>query len=116
MNFQAKIEAFLAECHTTIQQIEPELRDVELVREVNILHARTGELEKEAEAVVEAMIGELTQRMIGVRTDALSRFTGVPIRLSLESRNSEPLHSLDELQERIASFTANVSQTNEPSD
>lgn len=106
--FQAKVEAFIQECRTTVEHIKPELRDIELVREVNELRTRTSELEEQAESCVAEVINNLIQRMLGVRTDVISRFVGSGIRLSLEPKDKEPLASLSELEQRIASFHPRV--------
>lgn len=102
--FKGKVEAFLAECHGAISGLDPALRDLELIREVNELHARTLELEIQAQDVITDTVTELQDRMLGVKSDVFTRFGHSGIRLSIENPDGEPLHSLALLEDRVAGF------------
>lgn len=110
-SFRAKVEAFLQECRASVTGIEPSLRDIELVRQVNDLARLTPVLEQKASEVVASAVAKLQTRMVGVRVDIEQRFgsDGIPLSdlLAVDpdpAREHDALRALADLDRRIETF------------
>jgi hypothetical protein len=102
--FQAKVEAYLAECQVAISQVEEPLVDLELVRSTNELASQIVVVEQEAWCAADEVVNALGHMTGTLRKEIEERFGESGVLVASEVEVANPLRYLNVVESTVATF------------
>lgn len=88
--FRASVEAHVTELRYHLKDLDPALRDLELIREVETLVNETKDIEEQAECVIADAVNELRARMASIHREVEGQFIAMHADLLLEDPTQQP--------------------------